>query len=164
MSKVKDSITCQTAFKDASGHDCVRREDGSLRVSLSFEGDLGRTEQSHKDSCDISYIISQYVRSGENIIMPEQAVSMFQDFVDMPDYQDCLNMVNSIDDTFTRLPLDVRVAFDHNPALFMNALNDPSQVSKLRDLGVYERIQAQADARVTVSTPDDGGKPVTDQK
>lgn len=123
-----------TSWVESSGHIVTKRDNGTLDVSLSFEGDPGKTEQSHKDSTDISYLLNNYVQSGEQPKIPEQ---VFQDFSDLPDYQTCLNIVKDIDHLFNSLPIEVKSAYDQNPALFMQAVEDPAQRERLVALGVF---------------------------
>lgn len=139
---------------DHAGNVCTRRPDGSLDVSLSFKGDPGLTEQSHKELCDIEYIINRHIGAGNTLVVPPEAREVFQDFTMIPDYQECLNIVDSIDQTFATLPAKVRGAFDHRPALLMDALNDPTQWDRLVSLGILEaKKPVQGDSSTDGSIP-----------
>lgn len=122
------------SYIEASGHTVTKRPNGTLDVSLSFVNDPGRTEQSHANACDISYILAQHVRAGVSPQVPE---GVFNDLTQIVDYQTALNVVDSIHSIFESLPLKVRVAYDHNPSLFMQAVEDPSERDKLVELGVF---------------------------
>lgn len=111
-----------------------RSSNARKRVTVSFKGDPGRTEQSHKDMCDIAYIIQKHTTAGVPLTPPE--ANAFNDLSTVMNYQDCLNTVLSIDEKFSSLPSAVRKAFNHDPAALLAALDDPNQTGRLVELGV----------------------------
>lgn len=139
---VPDAFKHET-YKDHGGNDVYIRSNGTRSVTLSFIGDPGLTVQSHKESCDIGYIVDSHLRLGGVPPMPESA---FNDFSEMPDYQTALNTVMAIDELFSNLPIKIKSHFDNNPAALMAAVEDPSQRDTLIELGVF--------------TPKDGPSPV----
>lgn len=151
-SKSNPWITNTDSFIDKSGHLVTIRDDGTRSVTLDFKNDPGVTEQSHKDNCDITYILNQYIRSGVSPQIPE---SVFKDLTLLPDYQTCLNTVSQIDSLFKDLPLAVRQAYDFNPAAFMDAVEDPTQRDTLTKLGVFNAIEGvpEGDLPPPVTTP-----------
>jgi hypothetical protein len=133
MSKRDLSEACKVVVRDHSGHDVWIRPNGTREVQLSFVGDPGKTEQSHKDICEISYILGQHAKAGlKPALMPHDVL----DLTALPDYQTCLNSVLKIDDLFDTLSVDIKSEFDHDPARLMAALRDPSQEGRLVELGV----------------------------
>lgn len=108
----------------------TKRDNGRLRVQLDFVGDPGKTEQSHKDSTDITYMINQHVRMGGSFELPPAAL---QDYTGIPTYQEALNTVMEMDDLFNNLPLPIREAYGHDPAKLAQALEDPSQKLKVME-------------------------------
>lgn len=125
--------------KEFSGHMVLVRPDGSKRVYLDFSNEKCITEQSHLGQTDVGYLVNQFLRSGQPAPLMD---GVFNDYTDMPSYQECLNMVQDIDHIFENLPIAVKTAFDQSPALFMQALEDPSQRERLTELGVFERKDA----------------------
>lgn len=138
---------------DNSGNVCEFYSSGRRRVMVDFSNDPGVTEQSHKDSCDITYILNQHIRMGGIPPMPE---NQFYDFTNVPDYQTALNTVLQIDSLFESLPLDARVAYDHDPVRFMKAVEDPSQRDALIKLGVFKPMEG-ASMGVGAPAPLDNG-------
>lgn len=124
-----------SAHLDEAGNVVELYKSGRRRVYVDFSNDPGLTEQSHKDSCDIQNILSMHVRMGGIPPMPEDR---FVDLTQSVDYQTCLNKVLSIQELFEGLPLDARVAYDHDPAKFMLAVEDPKEREKLISLGIFE--------------------------
>lgn len=135
-------------IREASGHDVIVREDGSRRVCLSCSNDSVLTEQSHLPYTHLSYVINKYISTKNQIAIPQ---TEFKNLTGVVDYHTALNTVLNIDNLFAKLPSKVRLNFDHDPALLVKALNDPSQHDLLRDLGVLEKkesspVGAQPDA------------------
>lgn len=95
------------------------------------------TEQSHKDSCDINKIMATYEKSGVVPVMVNQVPS-YSDFSQVHDYQTALNMIIEAENAFMTLPAKIRLEFDHDPAKFLAALEDPNQKARLIELGVVE--------------------------
>lgn len=123
------------SYIDLSGHHVSYRESDGARLVQLVDFDPSRTEQAHKDECDLNFIVNQHVRSGQPIQIPE---SVFQDFSNLPDYHTAVNTVRGIDNLFKELPIAVKLAFDHNPELFMAAVEDPSRRDDLVALGVFK--------------------------
>lgn len=127
---------------DSHGNVVEIYKSGRRRVSIDFSNDPGVTEQCHKDSCDITYILNHHLRMGGIPPMPEQ---QFQDFTNVPDYQTALNTVLQIDSLFEQLPLEARVAYDHDPARFMAAVHDPAHRDTLIKLGVFKPMEGASE-------------------
>lgn len=132
-----------TTYVDFRGHLVVVRDDGSRFVSMDFLNDPGKTEQEHAPLCSLEYIISRYIDSDIPIQLQE---TEYQDFTDMPSYQDVMNSKLRIDNLWAGMPIPVKTAFNNDVAAFMNALQDPSMKDKLIDLGVLNRSTPQSGA------------------
>lgn len=132
MSKKLVDLRC---YRDASGHDVEIRPDGTRKVTLSFEGDPGLTEQHPAGQLSIEYLLAKHCAGGQTLTIPE---SEFMDLTNIPDYQTCLMAVQNINTLFHSLPLKVRSAFGEDPSLFMDAVEDPSQRDRLIELGVFK--------------------------
>ena len=130
-------------YVESSGMLVQIRSNGTRKVSLSFVNDPGLTEQSHGDQTSIQFILDQYIRAGQKVVMPE---SEFQNLLDIPSYQDALNVVHTIEDTFMNLPLKVREAYGHDPKLFMSAIENPEERTKLEGLGILEPLRIEIPA------------------
>lgn len=128
----------KSVWKDHRGNDCRRREDGTIEVTISFADDPGLTEQSHTKECDLNYIVSQYVRSDIPIALQE---AEFRDMTQMVDYQTAFNAVESVNKLFRSFSIEVKRAFNHDPAAFAAAMHDPSKKDMLIEMGILEAVK-----------------------
>jgi phage internal scaffolding protein len=110
-------------------------EERRKRGALFFDQDPGLTEQSHSSACDINKIMANYEKTGL-VPVPQSRVPKYGDFSQVNDYQTALNLVMEAEDAFMSLPANVRSEFDHDPAKFLAAVEDPQERAKLVDRGV----------------------------
>lgn len=111
------------------------------RGAILFNNDPGLTEQSHAESCDINHIMASYIKSGQVPVMANQ-VPRYDDFSSVKDFHSALNLVIQGEEAFAQLPANVRKEYDHDPANFLIALEDPTQRAKLIELGVFQEVVA----------------------
>lgn len=105
------------------------------RGALFFDDDPGLTEQSHKNSCDINYIMATYDKTGMVPVYTGK-VPRYDDFSSARDYQSALNLVIEAEEAFSQLSANIRSEFNNDPAMFLAAFEDPAQRAKLIELGV----------------------------
>lgn len=115
--------------------------DGTL-----FDEEEGRTRQSEKDQADINKILARFEMSG---ILP--LVSRPGEYLDLsavPDYRSALDQVNFANEYFMSLPAEVRVEFGNDPAVFLDAVSNPTpeKLQLLYDSGVLVPPKAEAPA------------------
>lgn len=107
---------------------------GRRRVQLICK-DPSRTEQSHREECDINTLLKKSM-SGTT----DSPVGLtYGDFASIPDYQECVNRVIAAREDFESLSSDIRNFFQNNPANligFMNSLDDPKNLEKAVELGL----------------------------
>ncbi|WMC01485.1 internal scaffolding protein [Microvirus D_HF4_320] len=108
------------------------------------------TQQHMKDECDINVLVKRYVVTGE---MPELTMPPLQgDFLEVPTYQDALNLMVKANQSFMQQPAEIRARFQNDPARFVDFCSNPDNHDQLRELGLwskeaYARHQEQLDAR-----------------
>lgn len=95
------------------------------------------TKQSHKQECDINYILTQFKKTGIITHISNQT-PVYDDLPDQFDYQSSLNLLQAAGDSFSALPSVVRRYFDNDPALLLAALHNPEMRSKLEELGILK--------------------------
>lgn len=119
------------------------------RVQL-FCKDEGLVKQSFKNSCDINMLMKRFKK-----VMPQGFLSQYNnvvggqygDFSNVPDYRTALDIVSHAEDAFMTLPAQVRKEFANDPALFLDAINDPKQKSRLQELGLVKVSPPQEDTK-----------------
>lgn len=145
VQKVSKLIPLDDAFRvveqlervcvDSSGNIVEFFSSGRRRVSIDFSDSPSLTEQSHKDSCNIDYLVAHHLRMGGIPPMPE---TQFVDLTQSLGYQDALNKVLQIDSLFESLPLAARDAYGHDPIKFMAAVEDPAERDRMIQLGIFK--------------------------
>lgn len=111
-----------------------------------------KTEQCHREDCDINTIINRYRKTGVLGDSASQVRDMvFGDFASMPDRLTSEIAVAEAKENFMKLPIDVRKHFDHDMGKLLKALNDPSQIPTLQNLGIVRKPDP------VVGTPENPG-------
>lgn len=91
-----------------------------------------RTEQSHKDSCDIDKILARAARAG-TLSHLQLHGARYGDFADF-DFQDAQNQIAKGKSIFAALPGELRREFGNDPARFFAYVNDPDNSERLPEL------------------------------
>lgn len=111
--------------------DVVSRETG-LKCT-----DATRTQQHHKDECDINVIVKRFGVTGQLPIMATQPLQ--GDFTSIEDYQTMVERLREADANFMRLPSDVRDKFAQDPRKFVDFCLDPANIEAVRDMKLAPR-------------------------
>lgn len=106
--------------------------------SLSFDGEVSLTIQSERDNCDVNRIVERFEKTG---VLPVMSGSpLYGDFSELPDYRQALDVVNAAQNAFASLDAKIRKEFDNNPAIFLDFVNDPKNIDKLREMGLAKAL------------------------
>lgn len=105
--------------------------------SLKFS-QPSKTEQCHRDDCDINTIIRRYQKTGVLGSATQVRNMVFGDFASMPDRLTSELHLADAKERFMALPMNVRKHFDHDMGKLMAALNDPKQIPTLQNLGILK--------------------------
>lgn len=104
----------------------------SKRVTV--ECGEGLTEQSHKQECDMNYILRQYHKTG--LIRHAKEHQGKYDDVSSQDFQEAMFIVKSAENMFAELPSNIRKRFENNPASFLEFVQNPQNEAEMRTLGI----------------------------
>lgn len=96
----------------------------------------GLTEQSHKDQCDINQILKDYTRTGF-IKHAKQNEGQYDDVTGI-DFQTSMETVARVKSLFEGLPAEIRKEFDHQPAKFLDYVQDPANGEELAARGILK--------------------------
>jgi len=94
----------------------------------------GRTKQEFKKDTDINVIIKKFQTTG--IINFRNENEAFYGDIDPLDFQDAMNTVARAGEMFDALPANLRKKFGHDPAAFLEYIQDPNNEAEARSLGL----------------------------
>jgi len=96
-----------------------------------------RTEQCHREECDINKIIAKYDRTGVlNHVNDFEA--RYEDLTGL-DYQTMLNTVANANSMFEGLPSEIRNQFDNEPQKFISFMDDENNNNAMYEMGLKQR-------------------------
>ena len=111
----------------------------NIRVGLDCSEDEGKTEQHHKDRCNITTILKKYDKTGL-ITHVNNAVAHYGDYTEVNEYKEACNLVITAENNFMSLPSDVRKRFGNDPGEFFEFATDPANLDEMINLGLAEKI------------------------
>ncbi|WGL31299.1 internal scaffolding protein [Dipodfec virus UOA04_Rod_868] len=138
-------------------------EDGVLDLIVTGQENLYEFIQSHKESTDIHVLLERFSNGETDVLSRMQG--FYGDVTSMPKtYAEVLNAVIVGEETFARLPVDVKQRFDNSFAVWMASMDSPDFAKKMGvpDEHVMSDSQVQDFASSTLapaSTPTPTGDP-----
>ena len=96
------------------------------------------TIQSAADETDINVMIARYQKTGSfhgSTNMPT-ARPEFGDFIEVPDYQNAMNILLKAQDQFAALPANIRDRFANSPEKYLAFLSDSANKDEAIKLGL----------------------------
>lgn len=125
-----------------------------IRKGQDFSGQ-GRTEQHHKDACDINQILARYTKTG--LIEHVKDHGRYYDAPDPVDFQEACNTVIAAHQLFDTLPAAVRKECDNDPAKFLEMIADKENVDWMAKHGLLKKgDELPAGASETAPVPSEG--------
>lgn len=125
----------------------IEREDGEVVEepvwidALSGERTSG-AKQEFAQECDINRIVQRFDRDGVLTHLSNR-VGHFADVSSFGDFQSVMAQIGKASQFFVQeLPASVREQFNNDPAVFLDALYDPSRRELLEELGILEKEKA----------------------
>lgn len=108
------------------------------RIRVFAKNDLpSLTEQSHKDACDLKFIMRRFTQTGELPPSREREI-LYGDAPDQEhDLHTQLSTLAKAKSAFEELPENVREKFK-NVYEYFEAINDPSSIDLLTEIGLIE--------------------------
>lgn len=99
-------------------------DDGHIHLEKTGEKNIYDEIQSHADSCEIYSILRRFQSGDVNVLSRVQGV--YGDFTEYPKtYAEMLNSLNTAEQQFMSLPLDVRAKFDHSFQHWLASMDKP---------------------------------------
>ncbi|WGL31292.1 internal scaffolding protein [Dipodfec virus UOA04_Rod_862] len=99
-------------------------DNGVLDLVVTGQENLYEFIQSHKESTDIHVLLERYANGEEDVLSRMQG--FYADVSDMPKtYAEVLNAVIAGEETFSRLPAEVKRRFDNSFAVWLASMDSP---------------------------------------
>ena len=117
--------------------------------------DESLTQQQFKDECDIDCILRRYDQTGVLVDpLSERRLAQFGDFSNLPSFAEYQNRLAEVSEYFMSLPPDIRSNFANDVGIFIEAIGNPDNESKLVELGILEKAPSEpSGSSVTPSDP-----------
>lgn len=96
----------------------------------------GKTEQAHKNECDMNFILKEYQRTG--FIRHAKENKGRYDDVSVQDFQEAMFIVKEAEEMFNQLPAGIRKGFEHDPARFLEYVQDPANHADMARRGILK--------------------------
>lgn len=105
---------------------------------VQFTTKDSRTEQSHKDECDINQILAKYIKGD----LMEHRINYAQNYGDFTgaDFQEAQNTIALANSMFEELPSSVRNRFTNDPSKFLDFVNDENNHDEMVKMGLMKPI------------------------
>lgn len=136
----------------------------TVRAYRNYDGDAVSNEtgleckdpskaiQSQKEEADINTIVRNFGITGK---MPENVrLPAYGDFSGVDDYRSALDAVKAAEKSFMEIPAEIRAKFDHDPQNFLEFVENPENMDKLREMGL---AKPKVEVPVTPPVPPSGG-------
>lgn len=95
-----------------------------------------QVQQHFLESCDIDVIMRKFKKTG---VLPQvQKIPQYGDFSNVGSYQEALQKINSVNETFSSLPARVRDSFNNDPGKLLDFLSDSNNQARAIELGLIE--------------------------
>lgn len=115
----------------------IKTKEGRVKVVTNNELPT-KTQQHHKENCDINVIIARAKRGGGiSHVNPHQG--RYMDLTELPDYATALNTVIKANEAFNSLPAKVREEFQNDPKKLIQFLGDPKNIDRAIELGLVNK-------------------------
>lgn len=97
----------------------------------------GRTEQCHKELCDIKRIVARHDQDGafDHI---NKSIIQYGDYTEVNEFQESLNLVIKAQENFDGLPSAVRDRFANDPGKFYEFATNPKNQDELIRMGLAD--------------------------
>lgn len=104
------------------------------------------TLQQFKEECDINHLIDRYKRTGSyydplSVVGGSRRVPTFTDISELPDVTEAMNTIRDAQEFFMSLPAETRLAFNNDVASFVAFAQDPANIEKCVELGIFARSE-----------------------
>lgn len=116
--------------------------------ATSFKDVKSKTEQAHKNDCDINEILRRSQKTGT---VPT-FTTVIGDFANLPDYHEAQQRLAEAKEAFDRLPSKTRSFFKNDPIELVNYALNPENRAMCESLGILPKQPQAVDPVAPAST------------
>jgi phage internal scaffolding protein len=95
----------------------------------------GLTEQSHKKSTSMNFILDRYRKTGIVEHVRNQPLE-YSDYINPLSYHEAMNQIALANSMFESLPSSIRKEFKNDPAEFLSFVQDERNYDSIKELGL----------------------------
>ena len=117
-----------------------------------------KTEQSHKDSCDINLIVAGALHNPAQLLDKSLKPDVFADFSETLSFSEMANKVCEAKSAFEDLSSDVRSRFKNDPSNLIDFVMDVDNALEAHEMGLLELDEISLEA---LKSKDDVKSPLT---
>ena len=117
-----------------------------------------KTEQCHKDSCDINLIVAGALHNPAQLLDKTLKPDVFADFSETLSFSEMANKVCEAKSAFEDLSSDVRSRFKNDPSNLIDFVMDVDNALEAHEMGLLELDEASLEA---LKVKDDVKPPLT---
>lgn len=126
---------------------------------MTFEEE-SMTIESEAAGTTIDSYLKRYQATGLLGDPVRYSAGQFGDFADLQTFQESMNTVARVTETFASLPAELRAKFDNNPSIYVEFISDPKNAKEAIDLGLLDAPEHQF---LPEGKPEEGVKNETTQ-
>lgn len=112
------------------------------------------TEQNHKERVQIQNILHRFTKTGM-LTHVNSLQGTYEDFPTALDFQTMQNIIANAKSMFESIPAQIRAKFKNDPAVFLEAVHDPSMRENLLEMGFSEDHLPPAEGPGPEAAPND---------
>ena len=119
-------------------------DDGILSLEPVGVIDIRVEIDSYRESCDLNVILSRYANGDASALSATQG--SYFDAVDMPrTYAEMLNIINTAESEFMKLPLNVRERFDNSFHRWLSLMDNPVEFNRIMGIELDKSEPAESE-------------------
>lgn len=116
--------------------------------SIAFDAGTSKTRQEFLAESDVNRLVERFRDTGSfydplTLSKTSQNKPLFGDFTNLPDYQQCLDVVIDAEQRFALLPSRLRERFSNDPAQLLAFVSDAKNRDEAIELGLIAKPQEQ---------------------
>ena len=92
------------------------------------------TIQSQSEDADINEMMRRFKVTGQ--LPVDVRAPTYGDFEGVSSYQDAIHAIMQAQESFDRMPADVRAKFENDPGKFVDFCSDPANIDAMREMGL----------------------------